>query len=61
MSLRRPIRWAKGGRIGCRGCTWPGRRAIATRRIFMGSRRSESNGCKVNAWDLASRGQKPVG
>ena len=61
MSLRPPIRWAKDRRKGDRACAWPGRRAIATRRIVTGSRRSELNGCKINALDLAGRGQKPVG
>jgi RNA 2',3'-cyclic 3'-phosphodiesterase len=52
MSSRRPRR---------RTCASPGRRAIATCRIFTGSRRSESNGCKINALDLAERGQKRLG
>src|SRR6202453_1255973 len=55
------IRWWSSRRPGYRACAWTGRRAIATCRIFTGSRRSESNGCKINALDLAERGQKPLG
>ena len=43
MSLRRPIRWAKATpmQFAIDACAWPSCRAIATRPIFTGSRRSE--------------------